>query len=80
MSAIQLLTTNRYVNEDEAFYEVAEGCLMWIDSMNGQLSEWSLDTDSVQKWLIKHTEQAKKYIKKLQAQVRVAQEKLSRQF
>lgn len=80
VSAIQLLTTNRYVNEDEAFYEVAEECLMWIDSMNGQLSEWSLDTDSVQKWLIKHTEQAKKYIKKLQAQVRVTQEKLSGQF
>ena len=76
VSAIQLLTTNRYVNEDETFYEVAEECFMWINSMNGQLSEWALDTDSVQKWLIKHTEQAKKYIKKLQTQVRAAREKL----
>jgi len=80
VSAIQLLTTNRYVNEDETFYEVAEECLTWLKAMNGQLSEWSLYPDSVQEWLIDHTEQVKKYIEEVKTRASTTQKKLNRQF
>lgn len=80
ISAIQLLTTNRYVNEDERFYGLAEDCLMWLKDMNGQLSEWSLYPDQVQGWLIDHTEQAKKCIEELKTRVGTARRKLNRQF
>ncbi len=79
LSAIQLLTTNRYVNEEETFYEVAEECLMRLQSMNGQLSEWTLYPDPVQEWLIDHTEQARKCIEELKTRVSTAQTKLKRQ-
>lgn len=79
VSAIQLLTTNRYVNEEETFYEVAEECLMWLQSMNGQLSEWTLYPDPVQVWLMDHTEQARKCIEELKTRVSTVQKKLNRQ-
>lgn len=79
VSAIQLLTTNRYVNEEEIFYEVAEECLIRLQSMNGQLSEWTLYPDPVQEWLIDHTEQARKCIEELKTRASTAQKKLNRQ-
>ena len=80
VSAIRLLTTNRYVDEDETFYKPAEVCLMWLNTMNVLLDKWSLPHSKANEWLLSHTEKAQKWVKKFEVQVSAARKKLNRPF
>ena len=80
VSAVRWLTTNRYINEGQSFFESAEEYLMWIDTMNEQLNVWPLYTDSVQEWFIEHTKQGQKLTNKLKTLVKAARKRLSKQF
>lgn len=80
MSATPLLITNRYVNEDQSFFKLTEVCLIWLDAMNAQLDLWPIQGKFVEKWLMRHVEQARKYTEKVETQVSTAREKLSKQF
>lgn len=41
--ALELLITNRYLDEEPAFYISAEDCLGWILALNGQVVSWPQD-------------------------------------
>lgn len=80
VSAVQLLTTNRYIDEGPSFFEPAEEYLMWLNTMNEQLNVWPLYTDSVQEWLMENAKQGQKLTKELRTQVKAARQTLSKRF
>ncbi len=54
--AAELLVTNRYVDEDQSFYLVAERYLNHIAVMNDQLGLWKQYVDPTEKWLLEQEE------------------------
>ncbi|GAH60354.1 unnamed protein product, partial [marine sediment metagenome] len=80
VSAVQLLITDRYVDEDESFFELTEGCLASVDAVNEQLKRWASSAEAVENWLIRNTGKAKKHIEKFKTQVEAARETLSKRF
>jgi len=80
MSAVELLITNRYVDENQPFFELAEEYSSDISSMNAQLNIWEHSPDSTEPWLSKHEKFAEKLIKKFKTKVANARKKLSKRF
>ena len=80
VSAVELLITNRYVDENQPFFELAEEYSSDISSMNDQLNIWEQSPDSTEPWLSKHEKFAEKRIKKFKAKVANARKKLSKRF
>lgn len=79
-SATQLLTTNRYIDEDQSFFRLAEDCLVWFGATNAELSIWRVSGRPVESWLVRNIESVTNLIKEFETRVRAAREKLSRQF
>lgn len=50
--AIELLITNRYVDEDKSFFESAITCSAWLDAFNGQLYNWQNDPGIIGKFIL----------------------------
>ncbi len=78
--AVELLITNRYVDEDQAFFGLAEEYSSDIASMNDQLNIWEQSLSSTEKWLLQHGKYAEKLIKKFKAKIENARKKLSKRF
>jgi hypothetical protein len=78
--AVELLITNRYVDEDQSFFESAEKYLSGIVAVNDQLNSWEYSSDSTEKWLLKHENTWAKLLKNFRAKAADAREKASKQF
>ncbi|MDD5472812.1 MAG: hypothetical protein PHU34_01550 [Candidatus Methanoperedens sp.] len=78
--AIELLITNRYVDEEWAFFELAERCWNQLYGINEQLNTWRISSDSTEKFILKTNEETKNIIEGFKAKVEVARDKLSKQF
>lgn len=79
-SAVELLITNRYVDEPQTFFESAESYLNEISMWNDQLNAWEHSPDATEKWLLKHGEGMEKSIETCTAKARAARDKLSKRF
>lgn len=78
--AVELLITNRYVDEDDSFFKSAEQYLNSSTSINGQLNAWETYPDATEGWLLKQVESGTKAIKDVKAKVTTVREKLSKRF
>lgn len=56
-SAVELLITNRYLDEEDSFYGWAESYFDWIHVINDQLSAWEQSPDATEKWLLNSLKQ-----------------------
>lgn len=79
-AAAELLVTERYIDEDESFFQLADNCLSWVDALNERLNCWSSEPDGTEKWLLKHAKKATERIKCLHGEVARARDELSRTF
>ncbi len=75
-----MLITNRYVDEDQPFFELAEEYLSDIVSVNDQLNAWEYSPAATEKWLLKYATEVTKPLKEFKAKVEAAREKLSTRF
>jgi hypothetical protein len=80
VSAVELLITNRYVDEDQSFFALAEEYSSDIASMNDQLNAWEYSPDPTEKWLLNQKGSAAKHLKNFRAKVVAARKKVSKQF
>lgn len=80
ISALELLLTDRYVDEDQSFFELAEQSLTWCTALNVELDKWTYSPGMTEKWLLDQGEKAVKLIEKLQTQVKSTQETISKRF
>jgi len=80
MSGVQLLWTDRYVDEDMSFYKLADEYLRWLRAVNGELSNWPTYPDSVQEWFLKNRDKPMEVIKEFQTRARAARQTLSKRF
>jgi hypothetical protein len=79
--AIELLITNRYVDEDiMAFFKSAERCWSKLDAMNDMLNSWQSSPDYTEKFILEQEEHVTKFIGDFKAKVEVARDKLSKQI
>lgn len=78
--AIELLITNRYVEEDQKFFGLAEQCWKWIEAINDQLRFWESSDSSMEEWLLVEEKRAVKLIGDFKEKVAVARDKLSKRF
>lgn len=58
--AVELLVTNRYADEDQPFYQLAENYLNHLVVMNDQLGLWEHSVDPTEKWLSEQEEKMTK--------------------
>jgi len=80
MSGVQLLWTDRYVDEDMLFYKLADEYLHWLAGLNGELSNWPTYPDTVQEWFLKNSDEPMGIIKEFQTRARAARRTLSKRF
>ena len=80
VSAVELLITNRYVDEDQSFFESAENYLSGIVAVNDQLNSWEYSSDSTEKWLLEHENTWATLLKEFKAKAADAREKVRKQF
>jgi hypothetical protein len=78
--AIELLITNRYVDEEQKFFELAEQCWKVIEAINDQLRVWESSDLSMEEWLLGEEKRAVKLIGYFKEKVEVARNKLSKRF
>lgn len=80
VSAVELLITNRYVDEDQPFFTLAEEYSNEIVAINDQLNAWEYSPDPTEKWLLNQKGSAAKLLKNFRAKVVAARKKVSKQF
>jgi hypothetical protein len=81
-AAVELLTTSRYLDEEQSFYNWAEVYLNGLLSINAQLSSWEYSPDSMEKWILepKSLKARRTLYKKFEAIATAARKKLSERF
>ena len=67
--AAELLVTNRYVDEDQPFYQVAEKYLSRLTVINDQLGLWEHSVDPTEKWLLGQEETITKYSEEFKGKI-----------
>ena len=76
--AVELLATNRYVDEDQSFYQLAEKHLNHLVAMNEQLGFWKRYADHTEKWLLVQEETATKYSEEFRGRVKTVRDEIER--
>ena len=79
-SAAELLATNRYVDEDNAFFDRVNDHIMAADAINSQLDLWHADADSFEKWFLEKYTMVEQEINELTTAVEQARDKVSKRF
>ena len=74
--ALELLTTNRYLDKEDFFYELAEVCLYNVTSGNKQLAAWEQFPESTEKWFLRNAKKGKHVFTRLQKELNDIQKKL----
>jgi hypothetical protein len=80
VSAVELLITNRYVDEYQSFFKLAEQYSTYIIAINHLLNSWVYSPEPTEKWLLEYGKYAEKLIKKFKAKIEKARKKLSKRF
>jgi hypothetical protein len=80
LSATELLMTNRYIEEDSEFYDLAE--LIWdnLASMNDQLTIWEQNMDATEKWVLSVVEARTKRLKDYNEKLKAVQGQLAKRI
>ena len=76
-SAVELLVTTRYLNQDQQFYGLAEECLDELIRLNDQLGFWEHALDSTEKWLLGYQARFKKIAEGFTEQMQAVREQLA---
>ncbi|MCW4016357.1 MAG: hypothetical protein NWF06_08305 [Candidatus Bathyarchaeota archaeon] len=69
--ALELLITNRYLDEDESFYEIATFAFYALENKNSAIDKWFTNDEHTENWFLKplmkekYTEAVKNLMKKL---------------
>ena len=80
VSAVELLTTMRYVDDDESSFKLAERCASNLVALNAQLNIWEYTPDNTEKWLLQHEQTWTNCIKELKTKVEYNRENLTKRF
>jgi len=67
--AAELLATNRYVDEDQPFYQLTEKYLSHLAVINDQLGRWGPAARPTEKWLLEQEEKMVKYFEEFKDSV-----------
>lgn len=78
--AIELLITNRYVDEEQHFFNLAEDYWTWTEAANDQISSWYDLADRKEKWLLNSEKNIAECIEDFKTIVEAARDKLSKRF
>lgn len=73
---IELLITNRYVNEDQTFFKSAENCWNKLNAINEQMNNWQNFSELTEAFILKGEKDTKKIIEYFKSKVEVARNKL----
>ena len=77
--AIELLITNRYLDEKQEFFEAAEYFSEWIEAINDQMKiGWNSEKRSMEEWLLEQEETVAKLIGDFKAEIEATRNKLSK--
>lgn len=83
-SAIELLITNRYIDEDSKFFKKAERCMDILIQLNEQLTLWESSPESVEEWLVTAELEGglihSKRLKEFKTSIEAAHEVISKRF
>jgi hypothetical protein len=79
-AAVELLVTQRYVDETDSFFGAASHWMTWVLALNGEISEWPQRSDTVESWLLQHNEKAAKVLEGVQTNVIAARDRLAKRF
>lgn len=79
-TAIELLVSERYVDEDELFYNTAEVALGWIIAANSKLSNLMHVKTEIDQWFSEKDSLIRNIFNELDKKVEAHQEKLRKQF
>lgn len=85
--AIELLITNRYVDEDQKFFDLAENCWNRLYGLNEHLSSWGISAHTIEdypltteKFVLELEKELIWQIEDFKAKVEIARDKLSKRF
>jgi len=78
--AAELLITNRYVDEDQSFYDSAEQYVSEMVRWCEQLNLWEYSPNGVEKWILKNKATVEESLKEVRDKVTVARDRISKQF
>ena len=79
-SAIELLVTERYLNEEKSFFDTAEKYINTILKINEELSLLNMQPDAIQSWFLKSKESWIRDISLFKADIEVARGRLRQRF
>ena len=79
-AAVELLVTNRYVDEPESFFTLASDWVIWILALNQNLDCWLYTDDIAEQWLLKNKKTAMETLEGIQAAVAAVRDRVSKQF
>ena len=80
ISAIELLMTNRYVDEDQSFFRLAELNSDLSIAANDILNGWGYDPENAEKWLLSAVKLRKTTVEQFKAAVVDTRDKLRKRF
>ena len=80
VSAIKLLTTNRYVDEDRPFFKLAQNYLTQLFAMNGQLRSWLHSPEETENWFLKEKDRTIDLVSNFRSEVKISRKKLVGQY
>ncbi len=78
--ALELLITNRYIDEDKSFFESAEVYFTDIISLYEQLNSWQHYPDATETIFLKYMELHKNHCENFKKQAEAARDKLGKRF
>ena len=78
--AVELLITHRYLDEEDAFYKLAESCFAGILARNEQLAVWEQSPNITEKWFLRYTKGFIKTLEKHREKLSTIQKKLTAAF
>jgi len=79
-SAVELLITNRYIDEEPSFYKLAEDYMDEILTINDQLSLWEQSPDLTEDWILEEEKSAIKIFNKFKKSVVRVRKNLKTKF
>ncbi len=80
ISAVELLVTNRYIDEDDSFFELAEEYMSDIVTANDQLKAWAIKPKITEEYFLKKVESWDENLKKFKDRILSAREDIVKRF
>lgn len=78
--AVELLITNRYVEEDQLFFSLADEYLNGIIALNEKLNFWEHSPEATEDWFLQNEKKKLNIFNKFKSEVEDCHKKLIEQF